>query len=263
LAQVLRAVDRDDTYRDLAPGAVHIWLIRVLEGSARSPAVLSMLSASERRRAKAFREERHADRFCTAHASLRLLLGDYLGRSPIRDEYITRCAFCGSSSHGKPRLPDCSGQLEFSLSTSDGLVALAFQRAGPVGIDIEATRATLDESLLRAILSPSELSELSNLRPSDCALMALRCWVRKEALLKALGTGLAVELTSIETGSHGERRVAFRHPRTGRVSSWWIVDVACPPGHVGSLVVRSDPVTTKTVVDVFERARDESSMALD
>src|SRR5690606_972083 len=138
---------------------------------------------------------------------------------------------------GRPCLP--GGDMHTSLSHANGAMAVAVARRGPIGIDMEpSARAAQMEEIAGAVLHTSEQDALAACSgpARDAALLAL--WVRKEALLKAAGIGLAremqgfpapeatpVPLPAVE-GPDGEDAV-LRMVDAGR---GWVAAVAMPPG---------------------------------
>ena len=154
------------------------------------PALAALLPAADRERAGRLRRAVDRDRTTVAWALVRILLGDLLGEAP-RDVAIERhCVRCGSGDHGKPRLADTSAGLHFSLAHSGPHVVVALSRAGPVGIDVERLKPKMDyRPLVRNTLTADEAVafEAGGARPHDF----LRTWVRKEAVTKAVGTGVA------------------------------------------------------------------------
>jgi 4'-phosphopantetheinyl transferase len=102
------------------------------------------------------------------------------------------------SREGKPRLAE-PANLWFSLSHASRYSLIVFSRAGEVGCDFENRLSPLDSWQLRYVaLHPDERSFIkempAELRPEAFA----RCWTRKEALLKAQGTGFRVDPTLID-----------------------------------------------------------------
>lgn len=160
------------------------------EAGCADPALAALLPAADRERAARQRRAEDRDRTITAWALVRILLGDLLGEEP-RDVAIERhCVRCGSSDHGKPRLADTSAGVHFSLAHSGPHVVLAVSRAGPVGIDVERLKPNVDyRRLVRNTLTADEAGVFlaAGGRPLDF----LRTWVRKEAVTKAVGTGIA------------------------------------------------------------------------
>src|SRR6185295_15890681 len=96
---------------------------------------------------------------------------------------------------GKPELAHEGGPaaLRFNLSHGGDLALIALARGRELGVDIEPLRALSDEArLARRVLSPREADAFAALPPDERAAALLRCWTRKEALLKANGCGITV-----------------------------------------------------------------------
>jgi 4'-phosphopantetheinyl transferase len=150
-------------------------------------ALEACLSASERRRAERFFFERHRRRFIVARARLRELLGARLGVAPAAVELA-----CGAN--GKPRL--ASADLHFNVSHCGDVALVAFSKATPIGVDIEALRPIAGADEIAALFfSPSERLACALL---DKPLGFLRCWTRREALAKGLGEGLSLPPHKLE-----------------------------------------------------------------
>jgi 4'-phosphopantetheinyl transferase len=149
---------------------------------------LSVLDNAERQRAARFHFPRDARRFRFRRAVLRNLLAAYTGAAPHMLELRT-------NEYGKPETPG----LEFSASSSGDLVAIAVGRP-VVGIDIEIVRPTeYDTDVAERLFAPEEVAGIGS--PADF----FRCWTRKEAYVKAAGSGLSFPLQSfaIEVGDVG------------------------------------------------------------
>ena len=98
-------------------------------------------------------------------------------------------------------MADASAGIQFSLAHSGPYVVVAVSRAGPVGIDVGCLKPRRDyRPLRRRTLTADEAVAFhaAGARPHDF----LRTWVRKEAVAKAVGTGIA---TPFHTFAVGER----------------------------------------------------------
>ena len=93
--------------------------------------------------------------------------------------------------------PFCKSHPEiyFSLSHSEDFIALAISDRD-VGIDIEKTREA-KENLIRRVCCENEIKKIFSSENPDKVFT--ETWTKKEAYLKALGTGIDRELTSIDT----------------------------------------------------------------
>ncbi|RSS44917.1 4'-phosphopantetheinyl transferase superfamily protein [Streptomyces sp. WAC08241] len=168
-----------------------VWSVDVTRRAAWAARLaVGTLDEEEQERAAAFRYQTDRDAYTAAHVGLRLLLGLYLDMSPDRVRIIRQpCPNpnCGKP-HGRPGVQ--GGEIHFSLAHTRGLVLLAFAGT-PVGVDVEEIPNAEATAELGPLLHPRETAELSVLRPSERPPAFGRAWARKEAYLKALGTGLS------------------------------------------------------------------------
>ena len=154
----------------------------------------SLLNPVERGRAAAYVKAVDRDRFTVGCALSRLVLGGLLG-IPAASVPLTReCDSCGGP-HGRPRVTGTG--LHLSVSHSGSHVALAVTAAGPVGVDVE--RITPDSvDLAGSVLAADEHRLLAGLSGADRTAAFFQLWTRKEAALKAAGTGLRVAMTDVD-----------------------------------------------------------------
>ena len=99
-----------------------------------------------------------------------------------------------TNSSGKPAIaaPAEFIPLQFNLTHTEGLMACAITRVGPVGIDLENMSLPVDiDSIARHFFSPREREQLMRVRPELRRRIFFRLWVVKEAYLKGRGTGLS------------------------------------------------------------------------
>ncbi|MBO1337978.1 4'-phosphopantetheinyl transferase superfamily protein [Streptomyces sp. VRA16 Mangrove soil] len=213
-----------------ALGTVRLWLVRTDGGPADASAGTGagVLDEDELRRAAAFRFDRHRVRYIASHVALRTVLGERLGRAP-GDVRLVRlpCPGCGEP-HGRPAVADAP-DLHFSLSHSGDLALVAVAPTA-VGADVEELPSIEVTQDLAAVLHPMEQAELAALdAPSEHRGALARAWVRKEAYLKGIGTGLsrAADLDYVGTlpGS------------PGAPDGWTIRDVAVPAGYTAAVAV--------------------------
>jgi 4'-phosphopantetheinyl transferase len=176
----------------IEPQECGVWWARARSAD---PSLASLLAPEERERVGRLRRADARDRMIVAWALTRALLGPIIGEAPAAVAVERRCERCGARDHGKPRLADASAGLHFSLSHSGDHVAVALSRAGAVGVDVECLKPGMDyRSLHRRTLTAAEAAalEAAGDRPFDF----LRTWVRKEAVTKAIGTGVATPFDS-------------------------------------------------------------------
>lgn len=105
------------------------------------------------------------------------------------------CRLCGHPSHGKPRLVG-SSDLDLSLAHAGSFVAVAVGRGRTVGVDVEtADRLRFDLRSARGVFSAAESAALAG--ADDWPRLTLALWTRKEAVVKAIGWGLAYPLPEV------------------------------------------------------------------
>ena len=153
-------------------------------------------SAPERERARRFRLDINRREFLAARGVIRSVIASHAAIDPGAVVFEPRGA-------GKPQLlnPECAG-IDVSLSHAAGRVACGFQRAGRVGVDIEALDHHEDadtDAIARRMFSDAELDALSRSRGAEPRQLFLRAWTRKEAVLKGAGVGLSIDPRTFDT----------------------------------------------------------------
>jgi len=191
-------------------------------------AVLAPAEA-ERRPAQPARAWR---RRAVARLGLRIAMGRHLGLSPDTLQFELGPA-------GKPSLPGSPPPCWFSTSRSGEVCLIAISDRGPVGIDLEETR---DFPRLRRLAErrflPSEAAAILELEGEERLLAFYRCWTRKEAVLKATGTGLAAGLDSVEVTTGPEAVILAPAAAAAR---WSLGEVSIGAGFAAALAWSGAP----------------------
>ena len=91
------------------------------------------------------------------------------------------CPSCGSDAHGRPWARHSGEPVHVSLSRSGPHLVTAIA-GSPVGVDVEVAHIDVRTDL---VLAPGETGDLA------------LTWARKEAVLKARGTGLTTPMSSV------------------------------------------------------------------
>ena len=198
------------------------------------------LSADEHERADRFHFERDRVAFRAGRSWLRTVLAGYLDVAPAGVRF-------GYGPHGKPRLGNAP-DLRFNLAHSGGWAALAVARDRDVGIDIEAMRP-IAERVERLVFTPGEIAALNRLPADGRRAGFYDAWTRKEAYLKALGSGLAVPLQSFEVSlTPGQpARLLAVEGAPDEAARWQIVAIDVAPGLAGALASRPGGWTARWV----------------
>lgn len=143
----------------------------------------SSLTPADLKRAHAFPQAEHRNHWLFS----RVLLKTFLAQ--ILDQTITKIHL-QHSPLGKPHIAD----LSFSISHCQQYTALVFgSPERSLGIDIEQVCSPATAQSVRSFLHPDEQKQLALTRTGTTHHHVTRLWARKEAFLKALGTGLLRE----------------------------------------------------------------------
>ncbi|MET9129499.1 4'-phosphopantetheinyl transferase family protein [Streptomyces antibioticus] len=176
--------------------------------------LLPLLDPVERGRYEATVRAADRARFLVGCALSRLVLGELLGLPSARVPLRRVCPRCGGP-HGKPRL-DMPGSVEpydFSVTHSGEIIGVAVCRGAEVGLDVEEADSPVDVALAaRTALAAPEQAALNALPPADRKAAFLRTWTRKEAVLKALGTGLTLPLRDLSLSPPDTRPTVLSWP---------------------------------------------------
>jgi len=211
---------------------VDIWVESLERLPGEIAALWELLSVPERERAQQFVFPEHRRRFVVARGLLRIILGSELDRDPR--ELTFRYG-----PHGKPEMTVEPDTLGFNVAHSHELVAYALTKRATVGIDIEHVRDIDVETAARGFFSCSEQRELNSAAPGLRRRMFYSGWVRKEAFLKALGTGLSFGAARFDVSLGTPARLARLPP--GVDPDWQIYDFAPSVGYCGAIATRGQP----------------------
>ena len=226
------------TTMQLAEDEVHLWRTAT-DRPCDLQVLRQILSPDEQAKADRYRFERDHRRAMVRRAALRQILSEYVGVSPA--ELIFKYG-----PQGKPALggPFCDAGCEFNLSFSGELALCAIARQ-PVGVDLEHERAVRNAELVaKHFFTAGEISLQS--AAADGNRVFLRHWTRKEALIKATGSGLSVPLGSFDVSwlPDTDAQQVTLPDAAGRLTTWWLSDLSPGPQWLAALATA---VQTKNV----------------
>jgi len=202
--------DRNESHR------VDVWHVD-LDASPDQISYAQILSGRELERAARFHSPVHRRRFAAGRAALRRILAAEVGVEPHTITF--RYGPCG-----KPELDGCL-DVRFNMSHADRRAVIAVGRNFDLGVDIEPLRSVAScEDLAALVFSDGELHELAH-GGADKSRMFLNGWTRKEAYVKALGTGFGESLRSFSVSLLGRAALLDAGPSGGSVSDWTLLDV--------------------------------------
>ncbi len=178
----------------LAEDEVQVWRMRLDMPVSRILHLARTLSPTERDRAMRFRSLPDRNRFISRRGILRQVCSAYLTREPERLMFE-------QGPWGKPRLAGLADQydLRFSMSCSNRVAVYAFTLGREVGVDVEQICRNLAWEPSAATCLTARERALLQIMPEDARVGAfLTLWTRKEAYVKARGTGLSTPLNHID-----------------------------------------------------------------
>ncbi|MBL3669486.1 4'-phosphopantetheinyl transferase superfamily protein [Streptomyces sp. M2CJ-2] len=219
--------------------------------SAAAPADIALLDDHERERADRIRSAAKTAEFVSCRASVRRILSGLLDTPPDEIRLGTRpCPGCGDPRHGPPTVlrPSTPWWISISHTAGCGMLAVA---SVPVGVDVERMRDVRIEELADTALTPSEGAFL-RLLPDRTARTAafLRCWTRKEAVLKAVGVGISTDLGALESHPGSPGTAVMNAGVPGTPAAWSVSDLPLPAPWVASVALPADSSTSVRTVSL-------------
>ncbi|GJD34863.1 4'-phosphopantetheinyl transferase family protein [Methylobacterium aerolatum] len=197
------------------------------------PACEAVLDGEERQRAGRFLREADRWRFIASHAAMRMILGQALAASP------SILAFAREEG-GRPFLVGPGeGLLDFSLSHSGDHAVIGFVRGTRIGVDIEARRPLADAlRIAGSHFAADETAALAALPPPAVEASFFGLWTRKEAVVKALGTGLSLPLSRFSVSVPPKPPLMLRQVGIG--TGWTLAEISAPPGTEATVAVTTE-----------------------
>jgi len=190
-AIALAAADAPQRFA-LGAADVEVWWAQLDVPPVRLAALRALLPPEERREGERYRCD--PQRLLAARGLVREILGRRLGFDPASLRL-------GRTAAGKPYLVDSPRALAFNVSHASEWLVVAASTHGAVGVDVERLRADVDcAAVARHMFSAGEISALEALPAAERRWGFFSCWARKEACLKAIGTGFAIAPDRVEVG---------------------------------------------------------------
>jgi 4'-phosphopantetheinyl transferase len=186
----------------LDPGDLHVWGMPLDEAFSGATRLCEVITAEEQHRANEFTIQAPRDRFIAARAALRMLLGQHLDLPP-RDVPLR------TDANGKPRLAAEHApamDLQFNVAHSANLALIAVTLGCEVGIDVERVRPVNHvQHIAQRFFHADECAALDRADRSQRDLVFMRTWTAKEAVLKAVGSGITGSLSHfcVSADGHG------------------------------------------------------------
>ena len=176
---------------------LHIWVVDLNFPIEQKAQYLDSLSAEEKLRAQAFKIANPQENFIATRYTLRNILSQYLNSTNIKIAF---------TEHKKPYLLD-HPELQFNLSHSNELALIALALQHPVGVDIEKIRATFNPAIVTRYFNENEQSALAKFPAQEQIKIFHRVWAKKEAIIKAIGGGLTMPVSSFSVSTEMQAEI--------------------------------------------------------
>lgn len=173
--------------QDLPAKKIHVWYCDFDLNRKKIDYYCALLSVDETKKAGRFRFKRDKNCFIITRGILRMLISSYLKTNPedLNFKY---------TSFGKPYLA-IENQLKFNISHSGNMAVFAFFQGTEIGVDIEKIKNDFNVlELAQNFFSKTEIIALEKQSIESLPKAFFRCWTRKEAFIKAEGSGLSFPL---------------------------------------------------------------------
>ncbi|MCK4609318.1 MAG: 4'-phosphopantetheinyl transferase superfamily protein [Gammaproteobacteria bacterium] len=222
-----------EDFPGLQPAEIHVWLLEIPPAISALNDLWKLLSKVEQKRALRFKFAKHKERFIVVHAYLRQLLANYLARSP---EELTFT----SNKYGKPALDDAA--ISFNISHSGDYALYAFAAGAELGIDIEGVKSGHETSedltpLAERFFSEAEVVALLAVPKAEQNSAFFNGWTRKEAFIKAIGTGLSFPLNKfdVDLRDSGDQLLTAVHDSAYKAEDWQLINLSAPANYKAAL----------------------------
>ena len=219
---------------------VDLWFVELGGDECQRRAAHELLDPTEHARAARFRFDHDRDQYVFSHAALREILGERCGMDPRAIRYETGPA-------GKPACaPPIGTDLSFNLSHAGNYALIGVAAGPPIGVDVEATTRTVDESeIVERFFSTTECAAWAEIATSEQSAAFFRAWTLKEAYVKARGDGLGhdsqrytIELRPTESA----RLIADEIDPTAP-ARFQLFSVTAPTGYAAAVALEIAPKT--------------------
>jgi len=146
--------------------------------------IAAIMSIDELKKAKNYKKKSDKFFFILRRYLLRKIVSGFVGIAP--EKLIFSVGKCG-----KPKLKYPVGKkIDFNISHSGNLIAIAVSESGKVGIDVEKMRK-IDTRVARSYFSKQDLSYIASDKKNQKENF-YKIWTLKESYIKAVGKGFSL-----------------------------------------------------------------------
>jgi len=217
---------------------VHIYYVSISSVENQIPILKNYLTDEEEKKIMKFIFEK--DRKC--HMISRSVLKDILSRYlSIKAEDV----IFTYNDYGKPFLGNKinNAEINFNLSHSGDMIIYAFSTGRSIGVDVQEIR-NMDstDDIFKRYFSDYENSIFDTL-PVELKTGAFySCWTRKEAYVKAHGSGLSFPLDKFSVSFLPGKDAELLHDEFNDVSGWTLKEIFSSPDYTAALAVEGNNI---------------------
>jgi len=212
---------------------VDIWLIDKNKYNSDVKYFWEILSFKEREKALRFRFEKDKNCFVIARGILRVLLGKYILKDPKKIEFQY-------SENGKPSI-ESNEKVKFNLSHSKDAIVIGFVKDYEIGVDVEFIKKDMEfEDIANSFFSEEEIHELMCFNKKEKSQAFFNCWTRKEAFIKAEGSGLSFPLNEFVVSLKNKNSAKLLSTKWDETEKEkWSLEAFTPfENYIGAIAVR-------------------------
>lgn len=195
----------------------------------------NILDDIEKNKALRFVHKIHRDRYVVSHGKLRVILATYVDMPPGKICFV-------EEAFGKPYIymDGKAHKVKFNLSHTADKLIVAVCPSVQLGVDIEKWNGKIDYKMLaKECFSEVEYLYWLGLPEGEKTQVFYQFWTRKESFVKAVGTGISLDVTQIITSIDKPTRLISIPECFGLVSIWELIDLNLDDGMSGALTVQS------------------------
>jgi len=217
---------------------VDIWLINLAEEENDIFNHQRYLTPDELSRASKYLSGKKSREFIITRSSLRNIIGYVLKTDP-------RQIGIAYTSSGMPLLDHTWSHTDitFNVSHSHDQAIIAVSIKNIIGIDIEKVRIDIEyEKLAKRFFSEIEHKQIMEIEDTLRLDAFFATWTRKEALVKATGTGIAYGLNKFDVSVGPDKPAELLNSRWQAEcqSSWSLLNIDTVPEYKACLAVAGD-----------------------
>jgi len=226
----------DELY--LNENEVHIFYTQINSAKENVPVLKTFLSGEEKRKVSGYIFEKDRITRIISRGVLRSILSRYL---TIKPEDIVIL----SDEYGKPFLDKKINRQEirFNLSHSGDFIIYAVTSGKNIGIDVEEITETGSiEDIIEHDFSNHEKTLFGSM-PAELKTRAFfSCWTRKEAYIKALGSGLSYPLKKFSVSIDPDEKAVLLYDENEKASNWSLREICITREYAAAVAVEGNEI---------------------